>query len=286
MESFISNSGGFWGAYFKKCGYDGLIIKGALETPKYLLIDGQRRRISKGCIRSLGIRFGGNLTENPRDRREKFASFDDWTRRRKYCTHCRDHEPGPHRAFGRGGVGAVMGSKKLKAIVVKNGNQKAEIDNKDHLEKYVHAAQDKIKVAPITRSAYPTFGTLGLVNIINEYGMFPINNYQKGYSPEAENISGEAIREEILVKDEGCFGCPIRCGRLTKAGDMEGKGPEYESVWALGADCGVFDLVKVTQANYYCNLYGIDTISAGGTIACAMELQEKGLLNDPEIHFR
>ena len=68
--------------------------------------------------------------------------------------------------------------------------------------------QDKIKVAPITRSAYPTFGTSGLVNIINEYGMFPINNYQKGYSPEAENISGEAIREQILVKDEGCFGCP------------------------------------------------------------------------------
>ena len=112
---------------------------------------------------------------------------------------------GPHRAFGRGGVGAVMGSKKLKAIVVKNGNQKAEINNKDHLEKYVHAPQDKIKVAPITRSAYPTFGTSGLVNIINEYGMFPINNYQKGYSPEAENISGEAIREQILVKDEGMF---------------------------------------------------------------------------------
>src|SRR5271157_4167491 len=103
--------------------------------------------------------------------------------------------------------------------------------------------------------------------------MFPIENFKKGFSPYAKNVSGEAIRDQILIKKEGCSNCPMNCGRMTQAGGIKGFGPEYESVWALGPDCGVYDLVKVAQANYYCNLLGLDTISAGSTIACAMELQ-------------
>ncbi|MBD3354215.1 MAG: aldehyde ferredoxin oxidoreductase, partial [Candidatus Lokiarchaeota archaeon] len=189
------------------------------------------------------------------------------------------------RAFGRGGVGSVMGSKNLKAIVVKNGKKKTEIHNSERLKNLTQSARDKIKVVPITRSALPRFGTSGLVNIINELGMFPINNFQKGYDERAENLSGESIRNELLQKDEGCFACPIRCGRLTKAGNMEGKGPEYESVWALGANLGIYDLTIVAQANYLCNKMGLDTISCGGTIACAMELQQNGLLKSEMLKF-
>ena len=105
------------------------------------------------------------------------------------------------------------------------------------------------------------------------------------FDERASQVSGEEINEKLTQEHEGCYACPIRCGRLTKAGDMKGKGPEYESVWALGPNLGIYDLIKVTQANYLCNKYGLDSISCGGSIACAMELQEKGLLNDSTIKF-
>lgn len=189
------------------------------------------------------------------------------------------------RAFGRGGVGAVMGSKNLKAIVVKDGRQKTEIANKALLQIYVADALDKIKVVPITRAAFPLFGTAATLNVINSLGMLPVRNFKKGYSKDAGKTGGEAIRDRIFEKPEGCYGCSIKCGRKTKAGNMKGKGPEYESVWALGANCDIYDLIKITQANYYCNKLGLDTISVGGTISCAMELQEKGLFDHNEIRF-
>ena len=189
------------------------------------------------------------------------------------------------RAFGRGGVGAVMGSKNLKAIVVKNGTKKVEVDDRELLQKFVHMALDKFKVVPITRSSLPKFGTSALVNLINILDMFPINNFQKGYDEKAALVSGEEINKQLFKEDEGCFACPIRCGRLTEAGEMTGKGPEYESVWALGPNLGIYDLVTVAQANYLCNQLGIDTISCGGSIACAMELQQKGKLDREEITF-
>ncbi len=183
------------------------------------------------------------------------------------------------------GVGAVMGSKKIKAIVVKRGKKKIEVADPDSLKKFVKMANDKIKVVPITRSSLPKFGTSALVNVINVLGMFPINNFQKGHDERATQVSGEAINDAIFQEQEGCYACPIRCGRLTKAGDMEGKSPEYESVWALGPNLGIYDLIMVTQANYLYNKLGFDTISCGGAIACAMELQQKGLITDDSLEF-
>lgn len=179
-----------------------------------------------------------------------------------------------------------MGSKNLKAIVVKNGKKKTEQDQPDLVKKLVKPALDKIKLVPITRASLPMFGTSSLVNLINQLGMLPTNNFQKGYDERADKVSGEAIREQILKESEGCYACPMRCGRMTKAGDMEGKGPEYESVVLLGPATGSYDLIKVTQANYHCNLLGIDTITAGATIACAMELNEKGLLPESYSEFK
>lgn len=280
---FYSNSGGFFGVYMKKCGYDGLIFGGISEKPVYLLLDGDKR-----SLKSAEELWGLNTEET----KSKLHEIEGKSCRIlmigpagenmvKFAAVMNDAE----RAFGRGGVGAVMGSKKLKAIVVKNGRIRTEIKDPDRLKKLVKSAQDKIKVAPITRSALPRFGTSGLVNIINELGMFPIKNFQRGYDEKSEQVSGEAIRKNIFQKDEGCFACPIRCGRKTGTDDMDGKGPEYESVWALGPNLGIFELNQVAEANYLCNQLGLDTISCGGTIACAMELEQKGLLKSETLKF-
>jgi len=280
---FYSNSGGTFGVTMKRCGYDGIVIQGALKEPGYLAVEGEKIEIKDAS------KLWGYDTEKTLDELKKIEGYKinslmigpAGENLIKIAAIMNDAT----RAFGRGGVGAVMGSKNLKAIVVKGGNMNIEIDNINLLKKYVKLAQDKIKVVPITRSSLPKFGTSALVNVINILGMFPINNFQNGFDKRATQVSGEEINNKLTIEHEGCYACPIRCGRLTKAGDMKGKGPEYESVWALGPNLGIFDLVTVTQANYLCNKYGIDTISCGGSIACAMELQESGHLNDDSLKF-
>jgi aldehyde:ferredoxin oxidoreductase len=117
--------------------------------------------------------------------------------------------------------------------------------------------------------------------------MFPVKNYQSSYvEPEKiDLVSGEQLRERFLEKSEGCYNCIIRCGRMTNTGERSGKGPEYESLWALGPLTGIFDLKTITHANYLCNDYGLDTMSAGATIACAMELQQNRLIEHDSLTF-
>ncbi len=281
---FYSNSGGYFGVFMKKCGYDGILIEGALKTPGYLLIDE-----TNGPTIKDGSHLWGLDTEEMLENLKKIEGKDIHVlmigpageNLVKIAGIMNDAS----RAFGRGGVGAIMGSKKLKAIVVKGGRKKIEVHDPDLLKKYVRVALDKIRVVPITRSSLPKFGTSALVNVINILGMFPINNFQKGHDERASQVSGEEIRKQLLQEDEGCYACPIRCGRLTKAGNMTGKGPEYESVWALGPNLGIYDLTTITQANYLCNKMGIDTISCGGSIACGMELKQKGLLKNESLKF-
>jgi aldehyde:ferredoxin oxidoreductase len=122
-----------------------------------------------------------------------------------------------------------------------------------------------------------------LVNIINENGVHPTNNFQKGHFGNAEDISGETLAEKYLIKKEACYRCPIACGRYCRVDDIEGGGPEYETIWAYGSDCGVNDLGEIIKANYWCNELGLDTISAGATLATAMELYQKGYIKDKDI---
>ncbi|MBY9011355.1 MAG: aldehyde ferredoxin oxidoreductase family protein [Candidatus Lokiarchaeota archaeon] len=280
---FYSNSGGSFGIVMKRCGYDGILIQGALKEPGYLLIDDGNVSI-KGASKLWGYDTEKTLDELKKIEGKNTNSLMIGPAGENLINIAAIMNDAA-RAFGRGGVGAVMGSKNLKAIVVKGGNIKVEINDRELLKKYVKVAQDKIKVVPITRSSLPMFGTSALVNVINILGMLPINNFQKGFDERVTQVSGEEINRKLTQEHEGCYACPIRCGRLTKAGDMKGKGPEYESVWALGPNLGIYDLITVTQANYLCNKYGIDTISCGGSIACAMELQEKGLLTDSSLKF-
>lgn len=281
---FYSNSGGSFGVRMKRCGYDGILIQGKLRDPGYIFIEDGKDPMIKNASKLWGYDTEQTLEELKRIEGKKINSLMIGSAGENLVTIASIMNDAT-RAFGRGGVGAVMGSKNLKAIVVKGGSNKFNIDNPELLKKYVKVALDKIKIVPITRSSLPNFGTSALVNVINIFGLFPIKNFQKGFDERAELVSGEEINKHLTQQKEGCYACPIRCGRITKAGDMEGKGPEYESVWALGPNLGIFDLKTIAQANYLCNKFGIDTISSGVSISCGMELQEKGLLDDTTLKF-
>jgi len=281
---FYSNTGGMFGFNFKRCGIDGLIIEGASDKPVYLLLDGDKDIEIKDASMLWGLNSEETYDkiieiEGPKSNTLMIGPAGEHLVRMSSIMN------NAERAFGRGGVGAVMGSKNLKAIVVKNGKHKTEVHDPELMMKYAKSAIDKQQALPVTRAAYPLFGTAGTLEVINGLGMLPIKNFTSGQHEEAKKTGGEAIRRELLDKTEACYACSIKCGRLTHADDMKGKGPEYETVWALGANCEVFNLVKIAQANYHCNKLGIDTISMGVTISCAMELQEKNLFPYPEIKF-
>ncbi|MCP4456047.1 MAG: aldehyde ferredoxin oxidoreductase, partial [Planctomycetes bacterium] len=197
------------------------------------------------------------------------------------------------RAAGRSGVGAVMGSKNLKAVVVSSKRRKPVLADEDAFKAAVKVCREKIKADAVTSQGLPTYGTKVLDNIINSSGMYPTNNFQRCMFKEVGEVSGEALVEKgYLKKRKACFGCPIGCGRdVELPNGKKGEGPEYESGWSLGAACGVSDLIAISEANFMCNELGLDTISAGVTIAAAMELYEKGFLpkddleNGPALTF-
>jgi aldehyde:ferredoxin oxidoreductase len=281
---FYSNTGGIFGFSMKRCGIDGIIIEGKSEKPCYIVIDGDKGLEIKDADELWGLDTEETYNKLKEIEGEKVRTLEIGPAGENQVLLASIMNDAS-RAFGRGGVGAVLGSKNLKAIAVINGKQKTEVDNPELLKNYAKSALDKIKALPVTRSALPLFGTAGVLHVTNSLGMLPIRNFKYGQHEKAPLIGGEAIRKEILVKTEACYGCTIRCGRLTEAGNMKGKGPEYETVWALGANCEIFDLIKITQANYHCNMLGLDTISMGVTISCAMELQDKGLFPYEEVKF-
>ncbi len=278
---FNSNLGGTWGYYMKSAGYDVIIITGKSDAPVLLeIIDGNVNIVDAKNLWGKGVeettdwiynKYGktiGNLLIGPAgENLVKFAAImNDKTR-----------------AFGRGGVGAVMGSKNLKAIVAK-GKNKIQIYDKERLKGVVYEGYKLLKANPITSKALPKFGTAVLVNVMNEFGMLPTRNFREGQFEGADDTSGEAIAHKYLIRKSGCWGCTIQCGRKTKVGEREGEGPEYETVWAFGANLGISDLEKIILANYYANDLGMDTITLGGTLSAAMELTDKGI-KDTGITF-
>ncbi len=141
-----------------------------------------------------------------------------------------------------------------------------------------------LRASPLTSQALPEFGTVVMMNVVNNVGALPTRNHRQAQFEDAEAISGEALTEKYLVKNSACWACPIGCTRVSKTDKVEGEGPEFETAWAFGAQCGVDDLAAIIEANHMCNEMGLDTISTGSTIACAMELAEMGLL-DSELRF-
>ncbi|MDR2035673.1 MAG: hypothetical protein LBP91_03250, partial [Coriobacteriales bacterium] len=192
-----------------------------------------------------------------------------------------------HRAAGRGGLGAVMGSKKLKAVCVR-GTGSVEVARPEEFMAAAKKTRDMLVADPVGGTGLAAFGTEVLVNIINESGALPFHNWRSSHDVFADNYGGETLAATFLVKNKACFGCTIGCGRVTHVtGKYEsfGEGPEYEAGWAFGTSTGVNDLGAICKANFLCNEYGIDPISMGSTIACAMELFDIGAIDESIVGF-
>ncbi|MBW8017620.1 MAG: aldehyde ferredoxin oxidoreductase family protein [Planctomycetes bacterium] len=276
-----SNSGGFFGAELKKAGYDLIIFEGKSEKPCYLSIkdDQVELRDASACWGKKVSQATDLLTEASGDPKSRVAVIGPAGEKLSLIASIMNEK---YRAAGRSGVGAVMGSKNLKAVVVR-GTGSVESADEEKTKTVIKDILAKIKENPVTSTGLPTYGTAVLVNVINETGIYPTKNFQEAYTPSADQVSGETLAEKYLVKKTACFRCPIACGRRCQIDGVEGEGPEYETLWAYSADCGVYDLPSVIKANNLCNEYGLDTISAGATIACAMELVEKGHIKDDEL---
>ncbi|MHB9923023.1 aldehyde ferredoxin oxidoreductase family protein [Clostridium botulinum] len=277
----ISNSGGKWGTELKNAGYDMIIVQGKSEVPVYVNIEDDKIEIKEA--NHLWGKTSLETTKilcNENNERAKVLCIGPAGEKLSLMAAIMNDID---RAAGRGGVGAVMGSKNLKAIVVK-GSGKVKVVNEEEAKK---VSLEKIKILredPVAGGGLPTYGSAVLVNIINENGVHPVRNFQKSYTDEADKISGETLTEDCLVRKNPCYRCPIACGRWVKLDDgTECGGPEYETLWSFGSDCDVYDLNAINVANMLCNEYGLDTISAGATIAAAMELYEKGYIKDEDI---
>jgi aldehyde:ferredoxin oxidoreductase len=276
-----SNSGGFWGTELKRAGFDLIIIEGKSKHPCYIHITDGAAKIKtaeKYWGKLVSDTIAG-LLEEIGDPKGKVAAIGPAGEKMSLVASIMNDK---FRAAGRSGVGAVMGSKNLKAIVVR-GTAKLEPARVEDTKNILKGLREKIKNCPVTSTALPTYGTAILVNIINEAGVYPTNNFQKAHFETADKASGETLAKEYLVNNTACYGCPMVCGRHTKVDGVEGEGPEYETLWAYSANCGVDNLAAVIKANNLCNEYGLDTISSGATIACAMELYEKGFIKPNEI---
>jgi aldehyde:ferredoxin oxidoreductase len=276
-----ANAGGKWGVLLKRCGYDALVVTGRSKQPVSLHVteNGAALRDARALwgldteattteLLAEGEGRAGVLCIGPAGENRVLISC---------IINERAH------ALGRGGGGAVMGSKNLKAIVVW-GNRKVPVADPERMKFVTYEANKLVKAHPITSKGLPELGTAMVVHVINNAGIYPVRNFQASVFEGADRISGETITRTLFRKRAGCLGCIIQCKRKSRTAHAEGEGPEYETTWALGATLGIDDLTTVAEGGYLCNRLGLDIISTGGTIACAMELGERGVI-DPGIRF-
>ena len=274
-----SDCGGHWGVMLKRAGFDGIIIRGRSEKPIYLWINDGKVEI-RDAKHLWGV---DNYDICEPLRRETAADAEIASigpageKLVKYAVVITDGNDG--RAAGRTGMGAVMGSKLLKAIAVR-GTEKPAIRDKKALMDSIRSVTPNLVKGTAGFSNYGTSG--GIVNI-EKLGDLPIRNWRDGNWPGAASISGMKLAETYLAGTFRCASCPIGCGRVVKisAGKyapVDGAGPEYETVAVLGALLLIDDLAAICKANELCNRYGVDTLSTGGVIAFAFEAYEKGFL--------
>ena len=275
-----SDIGGSWGTALKRIGYDGIVITGTSEEPSYLYLT------DKGVeIKNASNLWGKDTYETEyliKQETGKKAAVTcigpSGERLSKISSIMSNGDHG--RAAGRCGLGAVMGSKKLKAVAVLSDKNKKSLDNpllKESIKKLLPLVKDRGKMLR-------EYGTAGQLLGAEKIGDLPIKNWNLGsWKESAEKICGQTMTESILSGRYSCSNCIIGCGRVinipdTPYGKVYGGGPEYETLAAFGSMCMVDKLSAIAKANELCNRYGIDTISSGNIIAFAMEAHENNLL--------
>ncbi|MBN2238462.1 MAG: aldehyde ferredoxin oxidoreductase family protein [Dehalococcoidales bacterium] len=273
-----SEPGGYWAAQFKRTGYDTLIVEGKAPKPVYLYI----------TDKEVSIKDASHLWgKNTKEVEETIIEEND----DKGIANCLIGPGGENMvryacimsgtkdAAGRGGSGAVMGSKNLKAIAVR-GHTLPPLANEERF--------NEIRKEMVGRpSPLSEFGTGGpdMTGMV-ETGNLPVRNFRDGLFP-VEKITGGVIKDTVRIGMEGCYACPIRCKKVVQFDepypcDPAYGGPEYETLAAFGSNCGVDEIKAICKGNELCNAYSLDTISTGGTIAFAMECFERGLLTEKD----
>src|SRR3990172_4027230 len=280
-----SNSGGYWGPELKFAGYDMVILEGRSPKPVYLWACDDHAE-----LRDAAHVWGKNTEEtedtlraetDPQARISGIGQAGE-TLCRVACV-INDKS----RAAGRSGVGAAVGAKNLKAIAVR-GSGAVQVADPAAFSELVFKSMQDINASPATARALRGLGTASTLAFTHSVGILATNNFQQGQFEHASAINGQAVATTVLRRNKGCYSCPIGCARVSEIKQPSrwsgrGEGPEYETLFGLGSDCGVGELDAVLYANYLCNLYAMDTISAGGTIAIAMELAERGYIPEQDL---
>ncbi|TCS98979.1 phenylacetaldehyde:ferredoxin oxidoreductase [Tepidimonas ignava] len=296
-----SNSGGYWGAELKAAGWDMIIFEGKSPTPVYLYIQDDVAE-----LRDASHLWGKSVWDTEHILK---TSLQDPLLRISSIGRAGENQVlfacvvnDLHRAAGRSGVGAVAGSKNLKAIAVRGTKGVGNIRDPQAFMQATRAAKKVLADNAVTGQGLPKYGTQVLMNVINEIGALPTRNHRDVQFEGANDISAEAMLKPRptdgkphLVTNQACFGCTIACGRISKIDEthfsVQNKpqywgasgGLEYEAAWALGAANGVNDLEALQYANLICNEHGMDPISFGATVGAVMELYELGVLTKEQI---
>lgn len=276
--------GGQWAPELKFAGYDGVVVEGRASSPVFIFIDDEKVEIREGA-HLWGMTTGETekaIKEEIGDRRVSVLSAGPAGEKRVRFAGV-IHES---RAAARGGAGAVMGSKNLKAITVR-GTGSVEVADLPRYQNLLAEVYEAIKKDPAYKNRI-RYGTMGTVAVAHAAGVMPVRNFSRGIFEEIEGLVGETIREKIVIHDESCFVCPLPCGKLSllKEGPFARtvlQGPQYETIGLLGTNCGISSAETVAMANYLCNEYGMDTISTGNVIAYAIEAYQMGFLTKADV---
>ena len=285
------NAGGAFGPEIKYAGYDLIILEGKSPDPVYLWIEDDKIEFKP----AEGL--WGKTAHETEDRIKSELAEESW---KKSGIHVACIGPAgenlvkvaaiiidKHNAAARGGLGAVMGSKNLKAIAIR-GHQSIPLADPKGFKEVVSNLLNKVKDTPFTKNFFAN-GSSGIQNVYNEVGMLATRNYQTGVFDGIEKTDAHLITEKHLVRNRACFSCPMACGGMThvKEGPFAGRTerPDFETTWVFGADCGCESIEAILKANNLCNDLGMDTISLGNTIAAAMEMFEKGYITEKDVGF-
>ena len=275
-----SSCGGPFGMAYKTAGYDGLLITGKAPAPVVIDIDENGARIVDGTAFWGMNTYDTQQQLNP-DGKAGVLAIGPAGENRVLIANVASG----HRFLGRGGLGAVMGSKNLKAIVARGKAYNIVPINQKLFAKAKKRAASYIEKSPTTADEYRNYGTSSHVNWCNDGGILPVKNFQEGSHPQADQVSGETMRQRYNAKLSTCKPCSIMCGHKgTLADGSVHQIPEYETVGLLGPNLGIFDPDAITAFNDRCGLLGMDTISAGSILAWCMEAGEKGLI-DTDLKF-
>jgi aldehyde:ferredoxin oxidoreductase len=276
-----ANMGGHWGAELRFAGFDGLIVTGRASEPVYLWIhDGQAEVRPAGHLWGLDHFETFERLRAETDPKAQLACIGPAGENLVRFANVMQGGQGHARTAGRGGIGALLGSKNLKAIVVR-GTGKPTYPDQAAFRSFVRDINQHIKINSVGMSQ---LGTAGGVPATELTGDMPLKNWTLGnWKDEAARISGQRIAETIFERHTHCFACPIGCGKTVKIEDgpyagVQGHGPEYETLAGFGGNCQCDDLNAISRMNDLCNRYGLDTITTSSVIAFAMEAYEKGLL--------